>query len=106
MMLIKLRGAKFFLPMRKQLSDQHTGLFFIFFFLLFSCMKLCGQAFVQQGGKLIANDAIVTARQGYSTAISADGNTAIVGGIRENNDFGAAWIYTRTNGIWNQQGKN
>jgi hypothetical protein len=44
-------------------------------------------------------------------SISADGNTAIVGGPLDNapqNSFlgpGAAWIYTRANGVWTQQQK-
>ncbi len=60
----------------------------------------------QQGNKLTGkevneNDA---AYQGVSVSISADGNTAIVGGDHEGNDTGAAWIYTRSAGIWTQQG--
>ena len=39
-------------------------------------------------------------------ALSADGNTAIVGGPAADNPnpAGAAWVYTRTGGVWNQQG--
>jgi hypothetical protein len=36
-------------------------------------------------------------------ALSADGNTAIVGGPHDAN-AGAAWIYTRSGGVWTQQG--
>jgi len=53
--------------------------------------------YVQQGPKLSVPGATVT-----SISISADGNTAIVGGFT-NANLGDAWIFTRTNGIWNQQ---
>jgi hypothetical protein len=42
--------------------------------------------------------------QGSSVALSADGNTAIVNGPGDNNVLGAAWIFTRSNGVWTQQG--
>lgn len=44
------------------------------------------------------------ASQGYSVALSADGNTAIVGGNDDNSQLGAAWVFTRTGGVWAQQG--
>jgi hypothetical protein len=48
------------------------------------------------------------AEQGSSVALSADGNTAIVGGVadgpEENGYIGAAWVYTRSGGLWTQQG--
>jgi gliding motility-associated-like protein len=58
----------------------------------------------QQGNKLSGADATGTANQGYSVSISADGNTAIVGGFKNNSYQGGAWIYTRKNGEWTQQG--
>ena len=36
------------------------------------------------------------ADQGNSVSLSADGNTAIVGGPRDNDDAGAAWVWTRS----------
>jgi hypothetical protein len=39
-----------------------------------------------------------------SVALSSDGNTALVGGFGDNNDIGAAWVFTRSGGIWTQQG--
>jgi probable HAF family extracellular repeat protein len=60
--------------------------------------------FTQQGQKLVGTGAIGGAEQGYSVALSSDGNTAIVGGVFDNNSIGAAWIFTRSNGGWNQQG--
>jgi hypothetical protein len=61
-------------------------------------------AWAQQGTKLVGTGAVGNAQQGTSVALSADGNTAIVGGPYDNTKAGAAWVYTRTNGIWSQQG--
>ena len=63
--------------------------------------------FSQQGPKLVATDAIgpFGAGQGFSVSLSADGKTAIVGGQADNNDAGAAWVYTRSRGVWSQQAK-
>jgi hypothetical protein len=43
--------------------------------------------------------------QGYSVALSGDGNTAIVGGPGDNNNYGAAWVFGRNNNVWTQQGQ-
>ncbi len=58
----------------------------------------------QQGAKLVASDAIGSPQQGNSVALSADGNTAVVGGHGDNAGIGAAWVFTRSNGVWTQQG--
>ena len=58
----------------------------------------------QQGSKLVAGGSVGEAGLGRSAAISADGNTAIVGGTSDNAQQGAAWIYVRNNGLWAQQG--
>ena len=58
----------------------------------------------QQGGKLTGTGATGTAQQGRSVAISADGNTAIIGGPTDNSSAGAAWIYVRNGSAWSQQG--
>ena len=63
-----------------------------------------GAQFTQQGGKLTGNDATGAAWQASAVAVSADGNTAIVGGYLDNADAGAAWVFTRTAGVWTQQG--
>lgn len=55
--------------------------------------------FTQQGGKLIGTGAVNPAFQGSPVAISADGNTAIVGGPYDNSDYGAEWVYTRSGGL-------
>lgn len=58
----------------------------------------------QQGLKLVASDYVGTPRQGSTVAVSADGNTAIVGGAQDDAFIGAVWIYERTGGVWGQQG--
>ena len=38
-------------------------------------------------------------------ALSADGNTALIGGPGDNSArVGAAWVFTRSGGVWTQQG--
>jgi hypothetical protein len=63
-----------------------------------------GGVWTQQGKKLVGAGAVGSARQGMSVALSADGNTAIVGGWSDNNKIGAAWVFTRAGGVWTQQG--
>ncbi|MGB8484847.1 MAG: hypothetical protein WCD67_01130, partial [Xanthobacteraceae bacterium] len=43
--------------------------------------------------------------QGISVALSADGNTAIVGAPSDTFGTGAALVYTRSSGAWTQQTK-
>jgi hypothetical protein len=63
-----------------------------------------GGAWSQQGAKLVGSGAVGAANQGYFVAISSDGNTAIVGGPADDSNTGAAWVYTRSGGVWGQQG--
>ena len=66
-----------------------------------------GGQWTQQGSKLVGTGAIDIpsgAAQGASVKLSADGNTAIVGGPYDNFGTGAAWVYTRSGGVWTQQG--
>jgi hypothetical protein len=63
-----------------------------------------GGVWSQQGNKLVGTGAVGAAYQGASVAISADGNTALVGGPSDNNNAGAAWVWTRSGGVWSQQG--
>src|SRR5688572_33116197 len=42
--------------------------------------------------------------QGTSVALSADGNTALIGGPTDNTGMGASWVFTRNAGTWAQQG--
>jgi hypothetical protein len=52
----------------------------------------------------VGTDAIGSVEQGNSVAISADGNTAMVGGPIDNRQTGAAWDFARKRGVWSQQG--
>ncbi|MEO8398896.1 MAG: T9SS type A sorting domain-containing protein [Ignavibacteriaceae bacterium] len=52
-----------------------------------------GGVWSQSGNKLIGSDAIGSANQGGAVAISPDGNTVIVGGIADNTNKGAAWVF-------------
>jgi hypothetical protein len=63
-----------------------------------------GGAWSQQGGKLVGSDAVGAAFQGYAVALSADGDTALVGGYGDDATSGAAWVFTRSAGVWSQQG--
>jgi hypothetical protein len=63
-----------------------------------------GSVWTQQGAKLVGTGAVGPAQQGYSVALSADGDTAFVGGLRDNSFVGAAWVFTRSGGVWVQQG--
>jgi hypothetical protein len=46
-----------------------------------------------------------TVNQGYSLALSADGNTLVEGGPLDDNNQGAVWIFTRSGTTWSQQEK-
>src|SRR5262245_58502035 len=63
-----------------------------------------GTTWTQQGSKLIGTGASGMSSQGLAVAISADGSTALIGGLTDNSDLGAAWVFTRTGTTWSQQG--
>ena len=58
----------------------------------------------QQGNKLVGTEAVGQSEQGFSVALSADGNTALEGGPFDASAAGAAWAFTRSSGVWTQQG--
>jgi hypothetical protein len=74
-----------------------------------------GGVWTQEGNKVVGTGAVGRANQGWSVALSADGNTAIIGGPRDNpwdasvpfglGAAGAAWVFTRSSGVWTQQGE-
>ncbi len=76
------------------------------FVVLFSCALVMNASaqLLQQGTKLVGTGAVGAADQGYSVSLSADGNTAIMGGYSDNSSTGAAWVFTRSGGVWAQQG--
>jgi gliding motility-associated-like protein len=61
-------------------------------------------AWSQQGNKLTCSDGSAGAQFGYSVSLSADGNTAMIGGLGDNGNLGAGWIFNRVNGVWAQNG--
>jgi hypothetical protein len=63
-----------------------------------------GSTWTQQGNKLVGTGSTGNASQGFSISLSADGNTALVGGIDDNAFAGAAWVFTRSGGVWSQSG--
>ena len=62
----------------------------------------------QQGSKLVGSNGIHYAHQGWSVALSGDGQTLAVGAPDEGSGYldkrGATWIFTRTGSMWSQQG--
>ena len=64
-----------------------------------------GGAWSQQGDKLVGtSEAKSNPGQGFSVALADSGNTALVGGPTDNANTGAAWVFTRSAGTWNQHG--
>jgi hypothetical protein len=63
-----------------------------------------GGIWTQQGNKLVGSGFFGTAEQGGAVSISADGNTAIVSGLTDHGSAGAVWVWTRSGGVWIQQG--
>jgi len=61
--------------------------------------------FIKQGAKLTGSGEAGSGEFGSGVALSADGNTALVGGPGENAGVGAAWVFTRSGSTWTQQGE-
>ncbi len=58
----------------------------------------------QQGEKLVADGESGDGEFGTSVAVSAEGNTALVGGPLDKENTGAAWVFIRSGSEWIQQG--
>jgi FG-GAP repeat protein/PKD domain-containing protein len=58
----------------------------------------------QQGTKLFGTGSAI-AKAGWSVGLSADGDTAIVGAPAYKGNSGAAWIFTRSDGVWTEQAR-
>jgi hypothetical protein len=63
------------------------------------------EPFAAQGPKLVPSDEIGHGHFGRSVSLSADGNTALVGGPHDSGEVGSAWIYTRTGSTWSEQAR-
>ena len=57
-----------------------------------------------QGGKLTPTDESGHGWFGASTAVSANGDLALIGGPRDANPLGAVWTFKREGASWSQQG--
>jgi len=75
---------------------EYTGAAFVF--------TRSGSIWTQQGGKLTGSGTVGEAWFGESVALSADGNTAVIGGPSDNGAVGGAWVFTRSGSSWTQQG--
>ena len=76
-------------------DDEYTGAAWIF--------TRSGESWSQQGEKLTHGSAHCFCFFGSSVALSADGNTALVGAPSEHGFAGAGWIFTRVDGKWNKE---
>ena len=88
-------------------SSKRPRLFWAFvltFATLIYASQPASAQFVQQGPKLVGTGATGVADQGISVALSADGNTAIIGGYEDDSGIGATWVFTRNAPVWTQQG--
>ncbi len=63
-----------------------------------------GFTWSEQGGKLTGGGETGEGRFGVSVALSADGHTALIGGLADNSTRGAAWLFVRSGSTWIQQG--
>jgi hypothetical protein len=64
-----------------------------------------GSAWAQQGPKLTGIGELGEGQFGASVALSADGDTALVGAPHDNSGQGAAWELTRTGASWVSEGE-
>jgi hypothetical protein len=63
-----------------------------------------GSQWTQQGSKLTGSGETGEGKFGRSVALSADGNTALIGGAYDYGLSGAAWVFTRSGSTWTQDG--
>src|ERR1035438_4532249 len=82
---------------------KKIGLIFVMLVTFISHNNSIAQ-YTQQGNKLVTMGVMGQILFGQSVAISADGNTAIIGGPYDNNMYGASWIFIRSGETWTQQG--
>ena len=63
-----------------------------------------GGKWTQQGAKLTGGEEVGRGEFGESAALAGDGQTAVIGGPRDNGAIGAAWVFVLSAGKWIQQG--
>ena len=64
-----------------------------------------GSAWARQGEGLTGGEEVGEGELGYSAALSADGDTALLGGRVDNDFHGAAWTFERSGSTWAQHGE-
>jgi hypothetical protein len=66
-----------------------------------------GTAWAQQGAKLVPSDLATTGNCffGSSSALSYNGNVAVIGAYQDNSGQGGVWVYTRSTNTWTKNGK-
>jgi len=95
------------LPMGQHMKNRYRRSLLMVTVLVGAVVGIAAQAlaqFTQQGPKLVSTLPVGSPEQGYSVALSADGNTALIGGPLDS-PGGAAWMFSRNNGVWTQQGQ-
>jgi hypothetical protein len=63
-----------------------------------------GSTWTQQGPKLTGSGEVGEGQFGSSAALSADGNTALIGGRGDDGNLGAVWVFAHSGSSWVQQG--
>jgi hypothetical protein len=68
-----------------------------------------GNAWMEQGPKLSGEEEVGESKGGLeafgaSVALSADGSTALIGGEADDGAKGAVWAFSRSGGVWSQDG--
>jgi hypothetical protein len=65
-----------------------------------------GSTWAQDGEKLTGGGETNLARFGHAVVLSADGNTALIGGPYDGNaNAGAVWVFARSGSTWTQDGE-
>jgi hypothetical protein len=84
----------------RSLGISKAVAFVLLFAVLLCDAQPAAAQFNQLGPKLVGTGNVGNALQGFSVALSADSNTAIVGGLSDSSGAGATWVFTRVGGIW------
>jgi len=63
-----------------------------------------GSDWTQEGSKLTGAEEAGEGQFGGAVALSGDGETALVGGLTDNDKTGAAWVFARSGSDWTQEG--
>jgi hypothetical protein len=90
-------------PVSATATSRQCRTLFLVCAALFCSSQLALAQFTQPGVQLSGQAASPSSALGFSVGLSGDGNTAIAGGPNDNSNTGAAWVFTRSNGLWAPQ---